>query len=203
MEKSLVNFSSTEQTLETILQTFTDTNFVLTPDGAILDYRTNASSFSRVFPDSIRNKRIADVFPARLAEQLEDALRTVKLTGTVVPLEYALPALDQEYWFDARLIPVSDSKIMMIARDITECKATKIRMERQVLQLSILRAIDLAIASGLDLNLLLSMLLDRVMSLMPVDAATILLLNSKIPKQICLNMLLEKDFTPIFSSIRV
>jgi putative nucleotidyltransferase with HDIG domain len=52
-------------------------------------------------------------------------------------------------------------------------------MERQVLQLSILRSIDLAIASGLDLNLLLSMLLDRVMALMHVDAATLLLLNPK------------------------
>jgi HD-GYP domain-containing protein (c-di-GMP phosphodiesterase class II) len=179
MEKSLVNLSNTEQTLEAILQTFTDTNFVLTPDGAILDYKANDSSFSYIFPDSIRNKSIKDVFPARLAEQLRDALRTVEQTGSVIPLEYALPALDQEYWFDARLIPVSDSKIMMIARDITECKETKVKMERQVLQLSILRSIDLAIASGLDLNLLLSMLLDRVMALMRVDAATILLLNPR------------------------
>ena len=68
---------------------------------------------------------------------------------------------------------------MLIARDITECQETKIKMERQVQQLSILRSIDLAIASGLDLNLLLSMLLDRVMALMHVDAATILLLNPK------------------------
>ena len=68
---------------------------------------------------------------------------------------------------------------MLIARDITECRETKIKMERQVQQLSILRSIDLAIASGLDLNLLLSMLLDRVMALMHVDAATVLLMNSK------------------------
>jgi HD-GYP domain-containing protein (c-di-GMP phosphodiesterase class II) len=46
-------------------------------------------------------------------------------------------------------------------------------------QMSILRSIDLAIASGLDLNLLLSMLLDRVTTLMHVDAATVLLLNPK------------------------
>jgi len=45
--------------------------------------------------------------------------------------------------------------------------------------MSILRSIDLAIASGLDLHLLLSMLLDRVLTLMHVDAATVLLLNSK------------------------
>jgi HD-GYP domain-containing protein (c-di-GMP phosphodiesterase class II) len=179
MENSLVNLSSAEQTLEAVLQTFTDTNFVLTPDGAILDYKSSAPFLRYIFPGSLHNKKIADVFPAKLAEQLEQALRTVQQTGNVVPLEYVLPISNREYWFDARLIPVSDSKIMLIARDITECQETKIKMERQVQQLSILRSIDLAIASGLDLNLLLSMLLDRVMALMHVDAATVLLLNPK------------------------
>jgi putative nucleotidyltransferase with HDIG domain len=68
---------------------------------------------------------------------------------------------------------------MLIARDITECREIKIKMERQVQQMSILRSIDLAIASGLDLHLLLSMLLDRVLTLMHVDAATVLMLNPK------------------------
>lgn len=174
-----MNLSSTEQTLEAILQTFTDTNLVLTPDGVILDYRSNASSLRYLFPGFIHNKRISDVFPANLAEQLEHALRTAQQTGNIVPLEYVLPTTNRDYWFDARLIPISGSKFMLIARDITECRETKIKMERQVQQLSILRSIDLAIASGLDLNLLLSMLLDRVMVLMHVDAATVLLLNSK------------------------
>src|SRR5688572_4606294 len=179
MENSLVNLSSAEQTLEAVLQTFTDTNFVLTPNGEILDYKSNASFLRYLFPGSLRNKRITDIFPSNLAEQVERALRSVQQTGTIVSLEYVLPAANREYWFDARLIPISDSKIMLIARDITECRETKIKMERQVQQLSILRSIDLAIASGLDLNLLLSMLLDRVLALMHVDAATVLLMNAK------------------------
>jgi HD-GYP domain-containing protein (c-di-GMP phosphodiesterase class II) len=179
MENSLVNLSSIEQTLEAVLQTFTDANFVLSPDGAILDYKSNTSFLRYIFPGSLHNKRITDVFPANLAEQFQQALRTVQLTGDIVPLEYVLPTSNREYWFDARLIPLPDSKVMLIARDITECRETKIKMERQVQQLSILRSIDLAIASGLDLNLLLSMLLDRVMALMHVDAATVLLMNSK------------------------
>jgi putative nucleotidyltransferase with HDIG domain len=179
MENSLVNLSSTEQTLEAVLQTFTDTNLVLSPNGVILDYRSNTSFLRYISPGSLQNKRIQDVFPASLVEQLENALRTVQQTGNIVPLEYVWPISSREYWFDARLIPISDSEIMLISRDITECRETKFKMERQVQQLSILRSIDLAIASGLDLNLLLSMLLDRVMAIMHVDAATVLLLNSK------------------------
>src|SRR5690349_1795896 len=179
MENSLVSLSSSELALEAILQTFTDTNFILAPDGAILDYKSNNPSFPYLFPDSVDNKNIKDVFPAGLADQLVHALSTVKQTGNVVSLEYVLPISTRDYWFDARLIPVSDSKIMLIARDITECRETKIKMERQVQQMSILRSIDLAIASGLDLHLLLSMLLDRVVTLMHVDAATVLLLNAR------------------------
>ncbi len=172
-----MNLSSSEQTLEAILQTFTDINFVLTPDGVILDYRSSNTSFRYAFEDPIHNKRIRDIFPSNLADKLEQALRTVEQTGNVVPLEYVLPISNRDYWFDARLIPVSDSQIMLIARDITECREIEIKMKRQMQQLSILRSIDLAIASGLDLNLLLSMLLDRVTALMHVDAATVLLLN--------------------------
>jgi putative nucleotidyltransferase with HDIG domain len=179
LENSLVNLSSAEQTLEAILQSFTDAYLVLTPDGVILDYRSHAASLQHLFTGLILNKRIADVFPSHLAGQLEQALQTVQQSRDVVTLEYVLPTANREYWFEARLIPVSGSKIMLIARDVTECKETKLKMERQVQQLSILRSIDLAIASGLDLNLLLSMLLDRVISSMQFDAATVLLLNSK------------------------
>ena len=179
MEYSLVSSSSTEQTLEAILQTFTDTNFLLTPDGVILDYKTSNTPLPYSFSGSLLNKKIKDIFPSGTVNKLEDGLRTVERTGNVVPLEYTVLLSNREYWFDARLIPVSDSQIMLIARDITECREVENKMKRQMEQMSILRSIDLAIASGLDLNLLLSMLLDRVMALMHVDAATVLLLNPK------------------------
>ena len=131
---SLVNLSSAEQTLEAILQTFTDTNLTLTPNGVILDYRPNDPSLPYTFLDPIQNKKIADIFPSNLADQLQDALHTVERTGNVVPLEYVLPVSNREYWFDARLIPVSDSEIMLIARDITQCRETEIKMNRQVQQ---------------------------------------------------------------------
>jgi putative nucleotidyltransferase with HDIG domain len=178
-EKSLVNLSSSEQTLEAILQTFVDKNFLLTPDGVILDYRSSDAAFAHEFREPIKNKKLRDIFPSNIADKLEQALRTVEQTGDIVPLEYSLPASDREYWFDARLIPVAHSQIMLIARDITECREIEVKMKRQMQQLSILRSIDLAIASGLDLNVLLSMLLDRVIALMHVDAATVLLLNPK------------------------
>jgi len=117
-----VSLSSTEQTLEAILQTFTDANFLLTPDGVILDYKPGNTPLSLAFSGSLQNKKIKDIFPSPTVTKLEDALRTVERTGNVVPLEYELPLSNLEYCVDARLIPVSDSQIMLIARVITECR---------------------------------------------------------------------------------
>lgn len=175
-----MNSLSAEQTLEAILQTYRVDSFLLTPEGVILDYGVGEGSLPYAFSNLLCNKNIQDVFPAHLAEKLEQALQTVKQTGNMQPLEYALPGAEREYWFDARLIPLSDSQIMLVARDVTASREIEIKMKQQMQQLSILRSIDLAIASGLDLNLLLSMLLDRLTTLLQADAATVFLLNPRI-----------------------
>jgi putative nucleotidyltransferase with HDIG domain len=83
-----------------------------------------------------------------------------------------------EYWFDGCFVPSStNSNLIFSARNITKYKQTEFRMQRQLQRLSALRSIDLAIASGLELNLLLSILLDRVLETMHVDASAVLLLD--------------------------
>ena len=86
---------------------------------------------------------------------------------------------DREYWFDVRLVPLSETQALLTARDVTKCHETESKLRRQMKQLSALRSIDLAIASGLDLNLLLSMLLEQVAGLLGIDAASVLLLNPR------------------------
>ncbi len=174
-----MNLSSAEQALEAILHIYVDTNFTLTPEGVILDYASNDNSLPFAFSAPLHNRSVSDVFPPDVADKLGQALQTVQQTRNAVPLEYMLPAAHRDYWFDACLIPLSDSRILLIARNITECREIEIKMKRQMQQLSVLRSIDLAIASGLDLNLLLSMLLDRIMVLMRADAAGVLLLNPR------------------------
>lgn len=167
------------QQFDTVFPAFTDLIFVLDPDGVILDYKSSGSLLTHTFPGATLNQTIQDVFPSDVAGKLGQALHTAQQTGEVSSLEYALLISDREYWFEARLVPLSQSQILMTARDITKCRETESRMKRQMEQLSALRSIDLAIASGLDLNLLLSMLVDRVTTLMHVDAVSILLLNRK------------------------
>ena len=164
--------------LENSFQAFIDLIIVLNFDGFILDSKRGIH-LPLIFPGEIARREVRDVFPATAVEKIEGALRTIQQTGTDVSLELSLPAQGREYWFDVRLAPLSETQALLTARDITRYHETETRLRKQMQQLSALRSIDLAIASGLDLNLLLSMLLDQVMSLLEIDAASVLLLNPK------------------------
>ncbi|MGE5376124.1 MAG: HD domain-containing phosphohydrolase [Bacteroidota bacterium] len=164
--------------LENGVQAFIDLMVVLTFDGLILDCKRGIHLPS-IFPGEIARRELRDVFPATAVEKIEGALKVIKQTGTAVNLELSLPAQGSEYWFDVRLAPLSETQALLTARDVTRYHETESKLRKQMQQLSALRSIDMAIASGLDLNLLLSMLLEQVMGLLDIDAASVLLLNPK------------------------
>lgn len=178
MEKSFERPPNPDQKLEADLQAFSDLNMILDGNGVVLEYKSGAF-LPDGFPEIRLNQRIQDVFSPELKEKFERVLHSVQQTGQARKLEYSQFISNREYWFDSCLVPTSNSQIIFTARDVTQCRETENRLMRQMQRLSALRSIDLAIASGLDLNLLLSMLLDQVTSLMNVDAVSILLLNSK------------------------
>ena len=178
MDTSLRNFLGIEQVLESGFQAFIDLIIVLNYDGLILDSR-QGSHLPHIFTGEIAHREVRDVFPSSVVEKIESALKTVQQTGGTTNVEISLSVQDQEYWFDIRLVSLSETQALLTARDITRCHETESKLRRQMKQLSALRSIDLAIASGLDLNLLLSMLLEQVAGLLGVDAACVLLLNPK------------------------
>jgi putative nucleotidyltransferase with HDIG domain len=164
--------------LENSFQAFTDLIIVLNYEGLVLDSRLG-SHLPPIFSREIIRRELRDVFPSGVVEKIGDALKAVQHSGATKNLEFSLAVQDREYWFDVRLTPLSESQVLLTARDITKYYETESRLRRQMKQLSALRSIDLAIASGLDLNLLLSMLLEHVAGLLEVDASCVLLLNPR------------------------
>ena len=161
------------------VQTFADLVFILDKNGSILDYKSGNSSIVSLSLDTLLNKKIQDVLHSGKKGGLDRGLHTLSKEELAMPLEFSLPIAGKERWFDARLISNPPSQFILSARDITRYKESEIRMQTQLQQLSALRSIDLAIASGLDLNLLLSKLLDHVTTLLHVDAASVLLLGDE------------------------
>ena len=162
------------QNLGETLQAFSDLNLVVDADGVILECKPGYF-LTPGNPEIVPGRKVQEVFSTGMVEKFEQALSISRQTGKVNAFEFS----NHEHWFDARLVPISESRAIFTARDITKFKETENRMKHQMRQLAVLRSIDLAIASGLDLNLLLAMLLDHLNELMQVDAVAILLQNPK------------------------
>ena len=169
-----------EQRIGEPLQTLTDLLFVLDGQGTILDCRPGDPSMYSDAGEQIRNRTMQDFLSSEAGDKLSHILSHYQPGIKNVSFEFPLLLDGSERWFDARLMEAYGSKFILSARDITKYKRTEDRMKRQLHRLSALRSIDYAIASGLDLNLPLSVLLDRVIETLHVDAAAVLLLDPKL-----------------------
>ncbi|MBK9923979.1 MAG: HD domain-containing protein [Anaerolineales bacterium] len=162
------------------IPTFADLLLITDGYGLILDCQFSDSSAYFDFSEQIKNRTLQDILSPSVNEKLTQFVSQLHQKTNPASFELALTINGREYWFDTRVAEISASRFVMSARDITKYKQTEIRMERQLQRISALRSIDFAIASGLDLNLLLSILLDRITETLHVDASDILLLDSKL-----------------------
>jgi HD-GYP domain-containing protein (c-di-GMP phosphodiesterase class II) len=166
-----------KQKLGDPIHAFADLLFLLDGYGSVLECRFGDPSIPFDLCEQIQDKQIQGILPIETGGNLDQFISEVDKNGKSSSFEFPLTMGERVFWFDGCLIPASDSTVILSARNISKYKQTEFRMQRQLNRLSALRSIDLAIASGLDLNLLLSILLDRVIETMRVDAADILLLD--------------------------
>ena len=94
-------------------------------------------------------------------------------------INYATEGNDGEHWFEARFIASNRKRNVVVIQDITRYKTNEARVQKQLDQMSALRAIDHAITSSVDLNLTLSILLTQLVKHLQIDAACILLWNAE------------------------
>jgi PAS domain S-box-containing protein len=69
--------------------------------------------------------------------------------------------------------------MVAVNRDITERKQAEEQIQRQIKHLNALRMIDIAISSSFDLDVILEVVLQHVLSQLGVDASAILLFNAQ------------------------
>lgn len=161
------------------LQAFADLFLMINDNGLVLECNLGNPSILFDLSEQLRYKQVQSILPVETGANLEDFLSQARKNGRSSSIEFSLTVGERDIWFDGYFVPDSNTGFILSARDITKYKETESRMKRQLQRLSALRSIDLAIASGLDLNLLLSILLDRVIETMHVDAAAVLLLDAE------------------------
>jgi len=171
------NRSNASVQLGAIFEAFPDLLFDLDGKGRILDYKAGGFMLLYASAEGFLNRRIQDILPAEIGQEFQRAVEQASLKQKAASLDYSLDLSDGMHWFEARLIPFSQFRVIAIVRDVTKYKEAEEKIQRQLKHLSALRAIDNLISSSFDLNLTLSILLSHVTARLNVDAAAILLFN--------------------------
>jgi two-component system sensor histidine kinase/response regulator len=116
--------------LRAIFQALPDLFLRLDTTGCIVDYRGPQPSGFLGAAQDLPGKRIQDLVPAEAGSHIAKAISRVRKSGSMVAIEFSLPAKGVETFFEARLIPLHWKEIIVILRDITE----RTRAERRVHQ---------------------------------------------------------------------
>jgi len=146
-------------------------------DGTILDFNSDTPSYFDAEHESFRYKHISEFFPEQIAIDIRIAVSIMKDGKTPPTINYSTNMEDELHWFEARFINSNRNHNIVVVQDITKYKINESKIQKQLNQISALRAIDQVIMSSVDLNLTLSILLEELMKQLRIDAACILLWN--------------------------
>jgi HD-GYP domain-containing protein (c-di-GMP phosphodiesterase class II) len=146
-------------------------------DGYILGYNSDSPSRFDVHPEKFLNCHLSSYLPEKVADDLRYIFSVIKNAEQPPCINYTMNLGDGEHWFEARFIASNRKTSIVVIQDITRYKISEAKVQKQLDQMSALRAIDQAIASSVDLKLTLSILLTQLVKHLQTDAACILLWN--------------------------
>ncbi|AHM58236.1 diguanylate cyclase with PAS/PAC sensor (plasmid) [Peptoclostridium acidaminophilum DSM 3953] len=114
---ALSELESSQEQIRAIIDAMPDMIFIVDSEGVFLDYLSRKQKESLlVQPEDFIGRKIADLFPYDITAKFMKGIDIVKNTGKNTMLEYGLG----NNHYEARYIPLSESRMLCIVRDITE-----------------------------------------------------------------------------------
>lgn len=110
----------TTSEMETVFHAFPDIYFWVDAEDKIVNYHSVDMSELYVAPEAFLGKSFLDVLPEGAGRLLTDATAKVRRTNSLVAVEYPLKVEGGEHFYEARLLPLPDSQVIVICRNITE-----------------------------------------------------------------------------------
>jgi PAS domain S-box-containing protein len=107
---------------QAVLNALSDLMFIHSRDGTYLDYHAADTGDLYVPSEQLLGKKIQDVLPEKVAAGFLDLIEQAGVTDKGQLYEYALPIAGQLRYFEARIVPYGEDKVLSIVREITERK---------------------------------------------------------------------------------
>jgi|GEM_PF-2037802 len=108
---------------EAIFQALPDLFFIILENGTILEYKTAVEAHP--LQQEIVGKRIQDIMPEEIALKFNDAIRDLQKTKSIVHIDYPLTIQKQLHFYEARLVPLLETQIIINIQNITARKTVE------------------------------------------------------------------------------
>ncbi|WCN37202.1 PocR ligand-binding domain-containing protein [Aneurinibacillus uraniidurans] len=110
------------QDLKAIFHALPDLYFWLDQDGTIMNSQARDPNDFYIAPEEFLGKKFPDVLPSEISFQFKQAIDHASKTNSLAYVEYSLSVKKEMQYFEARFLPLLESKIMVIVRAITDRK---------------------------------------------------------------------------------
>lgn len=111
-----------------IIKALPDMLFILSEDGKFTDFKAGNNSEFPISPSYIIGKKIWDIFPHTIAEQLQLMVQESYSSGNLKTYEFKMQNHDAEKHYEARIVKSHKNEILMLLRDVTNQKQNEIQI---------------------------------------------------------------------------
>jgi PAS domain S-box-containing protein len=139
LKQADADLRESESRNQAVLRALPDLMFLQTRDGVYLDYHARDPRYLVVPPEAFIGKTMRDVLPPELAQRLEKCFQQAVLSDQPVVDEYSLLVGGGLRFYECRIVPCGDDKILRIVRDITERKLAQASLEQALAEVRLLK----------------------------------------------------------------
>ncbi|MDF2634395.1 MAG: diguanylate cyclase with and sensor [Pelosinus sp.] len=107
---------------QALINAIPDNMFLIRRDGRFMDCKINSQLLYYLLDENILGKNVSEVFPKELAQQTMDAIGEMIISGNLQMYEFHVAREENQYYFEARIVPSGDEEILAIIRDVTARK---------------------------------------------------------------------------------
>jgi signal transduction histidine kinase len=111
-----------------ILKALPDMLFILSEDGKFTDVKTGSNTDFPISSSYIIGKKIGDIFPGEIAEQIQQLVKETHLTGQLKTCDFRMTNHNSEKHYEARIVKSHKNEVLMLLRDVTNQKQNEFQI---------------------------------------------------------------------------
>lgn len=120
----------TEAEMRALFAAMTDVIIVLDRQGRYLKIAPTNNELLIKEPEKLLNTNIREHLPPLQADLIFNSIQSCLDSKQTLNLEYCLPIKNREVWFSANISPLSEDRVIWVARDISDRHRAKVELQK-------------------------------------------------------------------------